>query len=138
MKHVTPKGRGRGPAGLALKGKRVLVVEDEFFIADEIALLLQQLGAEVVGPISTLEAVLKLLERDGPPLDFAILDIKLRGAEVYPAADILSARGVPFVFSTGYDNKVLPPRFADVGVWSKPVDSARLRMSIEVQRPASQ
>lgn len=105
---------------------RILVVEDEYFIAQQIASDIIDAGAEVVGPIGTLASALQLLERHAR-LDAAVLDINLRGERVYPVADVLVERGVPFLFATGYDQAVIPDRFADITRCDKPPSLANLR-----------
>lgn len=104
----------------SLAHRRVLVVEDEYFIADDMARALQSLGAEVVGPAPTLDKALALLAAER--VDAAVLDINLRGETVFPVADALRERGVRFVFATGYDPSVVPPEYRDVPRWEKPFD----------------
>jgi CheY-like chemotaxis protein len=101
-------------------GRNVLVVEDEFLIADEIALAFARFGVKVVGPVPTLERALSVIAGT-EHLDGAVLDINLRGEMVYPAADALVARGVPFVFATGYDQSVIPKRYQHVPWCEKPL-----------------
>ena len=79
-----------------LAGKTVLVVEDELMIALDIVDCLIQAGAKVIGPCTSLEDARKIAG-DGE-IDLAILDIDLGGREVFPAARILGARGIPFLF----------------------------------------
>ena len=102
----------------ALSRRRVLVVEDEYFLADDLAHALRKLGAEVVGPVPTRDKALALLEAEA--LDAAVLDINLKGETVFPVADALSKAGVPFVFATGYDEAALPAAYRDVPRWEKP------------------
>lgn len=104
------------PSGPALAGRRVLVVEDECFLADDIARALAGLGAETVGPVPTREQALAHLEGGGR-IDVCVLDLDLRGEMAFPVADALLARGVPFVFSTGYDQAVVPVGYAGVPRW---------------------
>lgn len=99
----------------------MLVVEDEYFLADDIVRILVRLGAEVVGPIATRDDALACLG-GGEHLDAAVLDINLRGETCYPIANALRARGVPFVFATGYDRAVVPAAYQDVPRWEKPFD----------------
>lgn len=105
-----------------LSGRRVLVVEDEYFIADDIARALDRLGAEVVGPVPDRDEALALLH-SGERIDLAVLDINLHGEAVHPVADALQDRGVPFVFATGYDQSVaVPARHHGAPRWEKPFD----------------
>lgn len=83
-----------------LKGRRVLVVEDEMMIAMLVEDMLADLGCAVVGPAHGLEAALELARGDG--IDAALLDVNLAGQPVFAVADALRAKGVPAIFSTGY------------------------------------
>ena len=112
-----------GPAPLA--GRRILVIEDEYFLADEIARAVQLAGAEVVGPISNTRDGLAVLA-EGGPIDAAVLDINLQGEMIYPIASMLRARNIPFAFTTGYDKAAIPREFQDVQHWEKPFDPAAL------------
>jgi light-regulated signal transduction histidine kinase (bacteriophytochrome) len=113
-------GTAEPQAGLAaLGGASVLVAEDSSLVAMEIETALVAAGAEVIGPHARLPDAMAALGRRLP--DAALLDIDLDGALVYPLADALAARGVPLVFTTGYDPQlVLPPRFAAAAVLCKP------------------
>ena len=108
-----------------LSGRRVLIVEDEYFQADDLARLLRSMGADVIGPFGEVQDALDLLEA-GKPVDFAVLDINLRGDLIYPAADQLRARAIPFVFATGYDRQSIPDQYGDVPLLEKPVDDGAL------------
>jgi CheY-like chemotaxis protein len=108
-----------------LAGRRILVVEDEYAIATELAWVLRQHGAEVVGPAPSVARALALIDA-GPPLDGAILDLNLGGEASYPVADALAARATPFVFTTGYDAVDVPARYRDVPCLGKPFDDDAL------------
>jgi DNA-binding response OmpR family regulator len=108
-----------------LKGCRVLIVEDRYLIADEIARQVEGLSAEVVGPVATVAAAEKLARSE--PLHAALLDVDLDGEAVFPVADALSARKVPLIFLTGYDDWVLPPQWRDHPHLRKPVNPRELR-----------
>ena len=110
----------------ALRGRRLLVVEDEYMIAASLARGLEGGGAEVAGPAGSVRDALALVEVEGERLDGAVLDINLRDERVYPVADALVARGVPFIFLTGYDARVIPDAYAGVPRCEKPVSSALL------------
>lgn len=113
-------------AGEVLAGKRVLVVEDEYIIASELARTLEDAGAEVVGPAGAVEDALELVASDGDRLDGAVLDVNLRDERVFPVADALAARGVRFVLITGYDETSIPQAYAAVPRCEKPVDKRQL------------
>ena len=118
------------PRADALRGRRLLVVEDEYLIAAALERALEDCGAEVVGPAGSVEGALRLVEAEGDRLDGAVLDINLRGERVYPVADVLAARGVPFVFLTGYDAQVIPDTYAGVPRSEKPVSTALLARTL--------
>jgi CheY-like chemotaxis protein len=109
----------------ALAGRRILVVEDEYLIMTDIASSLEQAGAEVVGPAATVDEALRLVG-DPSRIDAALLDINLRGVMAFPVADALADRGVPFVFSTGYDRSILPPRYAKAAFCEKPSELSQI------------
>jgi len=107
-----------------LTDRRVLVVEDEYFIADEIRLGLVDLGAEVLGPFANVQQASAFL-RTGTPIDAALLDINLRSEMVFPLARALRSRGIPVVFTTGYGKGAIGPEFQNIELWQKPLDLAR-------------
>ena len=104
-----------------LRGLHLLLVEDEFLLALGLAEAASDLGAEVFGPVASVDDALALVDKL-PELDAAILDVNLGDSTIYPVADALRARGVPFVFSTATDLAALPERFRDVTVCRKPFD----------------
>jgi CheY-like chemotaxis protein len=112
-----------------LQGCRILVVEDEYMIADEICDGLADAGATVVGPAATREDAVGLIE-SGPVIDCALLDLNLRGEPAYPIADLLMQRGTPFVFTTGYDLSSIPSRYTHVPRCEKPVSIAEVIQTI--------
>lgn len=83
-----------------LKGKRILVVEDEALVAAMVADMLEDLGVEVVGPAGNLDAALDFARTAA--IDAAVLDVDLRGERIVPVAEVLEDRGIKFVFATGY------------------------------------
>jgi CheY-like chemotaxis protein len=78
-----------------LRGRCLLVVEDEFMIALDLAQWLEELGMQVIGPAGSVSDALKLVEANAGRIDGALLDINLRGERVYPVADALAVRGCP-------------------------------------------
>jgi CheY-like chemotaxis protein len=109
----------------ALEQRRVLVVEDEYFIADDIATAVRRLGGEVIGPVGTCGEAIDLLRRT-PSVDAAVLDVNLRGEMIFPVAEALQARGVPFVLGTGYEDSALPKSYQDVPRCQKPFDASEV------------
>ena len=101
-----------------LRSPRVLVVEDETLVSMLIEDMVFDCGGQVVGPASTFEQAIALaLEED---LDLAILDVNMAGLVVYPVADILRHRGIPFIFVSGYDPSIVPARYQHERVLMKP------------------
>ena len=115
---------------LACGGRRALVVEDEYLIAHDLADDLRSLGADVVGPLSSVTKALAAIDAQAE-LDGAILDINLQGEMVFPVADRLLERSIPFLFATGYDSEIIPERYADVPRCEKPVTGLRLTQALE-------
>jgi len=102
----------------------ILIVEDEYLIADDLMQVLLDQGADVIGPIATLDAAMAAVAERRP--DLAVLDINLRGQPVFPLADLLTAQRVPFVFTTGYDAGAIPERFTAAPRHEKPIRVADL------------
>lgn len=104
---------------------RVMIVEDEALVAMMMEDFVEELGFSVCGPFSSLSAA-TLAARTGE-FEAAVLDVNLGGELVYPVADLLAARGVPFIFVTGYGPDLVESRFADVPVLQKPVQVSDLQ-----------
>ncbi|HET6805542.1 MAG TPA: response regulator [Frateuria sp.] len=113
------------PAVRDMVGRRILVVEDEFLLAYALVDMLEDRGAEVLGPTMSVDQALGLIEGT-TRLDGALLDINLHGEISFAVADALAERGIPFTFATGYDESVIPARFADVPCHQKPLDPHRV------------
>jgi CheY-like chemotaxis protein len=110
----------RAPEGL--DGRRILIVEDEVLIAEDLAHYFVQLGCEVLGPAGTLAEGFGLIDR----AELAVLDIALGNEMVFPLAEVLLARGVPFVFFTARASLGVPAHLAGVGRVAKPASYARV------------
>lgn len=102
-----------------LSGRRVLVVEDDYYLATDTARALQGAGAEVLGPCPTEDAAHDEIEEQCP--DAAIIDINLGGGPSFKLAETLKALGIPFMFITGYDLETIPNEFDSVERLQKPV-----------------
>jgi CheY-like chemotaxis protein len=114
-----------------LSDQRVLVAEDDYVVAQQMAHELRELGARIVGPVATPDAALQLACEHR--LDAAVLDINLRGGAVYPVADLLSRKGVPFLFATAYDLRAMPKRYAEVRVYDKAAQVLTLAEALSLE-----
>ncbi|MGF6232517.1 DNA-binding response OmpR family regulator [Inquilinus ginsengisoli] len=97
---------------------RVLIVEDDTWIAAMLEDIALSAGLEVVGPVSTLREAVRIASSER--LDAAILDIGLGRTEVYAAADVLDERGIPFAFVTGRSESEIELLHRGRPVWTKP------------------
>ena len=112
-----------------LNGVRVLVVEDEYLLADDLSFALSEIGAQVIGPVPSVQDATAIIEGE-LTIDIAVLDVNLRGDMVFPVADALIERGIPFAFATGYDRWTLPARFADAPWIEKPCTSEQITATL--------
>jgi DNA-binding response OmpR family regulator len=108
----------------ALAGLSLLVVEDDYLVAKEISMILQEHGANVLGPVPDVSRA-RALVAPGVP-DCALLDINLKGQMVFELAEELVERGVPLVFTTGYDASFLPVHLRVMPCLRKPIDAREL------------
>ncbi|MGB7405135.1 MAG: response regulator [Pacificimonas sp.] len=115
-----------------MSGRHILLVEDEILIAMDIESELEERGAIVRGPVTRLAEGLPISEDAAELLDAAILDVNLRGEDVFPIAERLASRGVPFLFHTGHaDREDLRARFETAPVCNKPVQTEALVDEVE-------
>ncbi|MDO5705752.1 MAG: response regulator [Paracoccus sp. (in: a-proteobacteria)] len=105
---------------LPLSGRTILVVEDDFFQAQDLSDELREQGATLMGPFSTLAAAEAALSAPGEAPDAAILDIKIRNLLIYPLAQALDEAGIPYLFATGYDQSSVPHGFHHAPICEKP------------------
>jgi DNA-binding response OmpR family regulator len=112
---------------LDLKRARVLIVEDAVLLALELETGLSEAGATVLGPAYELSEAMALLDQ---PIDAAVLDANLNGRSVAPVAQVLSERGVPFVFATGYGEAGGPPAGFDAPIIRKPYDVTQVAAAV--------
>lgn len=116
-------------ARTALQGLRVLVVEDEYMIAQEIAEVLADAGAETLGPVPSVGEALRLVGAEAR-IDCALLDVNVGNEAVWPAVDMLLARGVPIVLATGYDASAIPRAYAHLPRCEKPASGSDLTRAL--------
>jgi CheY-like chemotaxis protein len=118
-----------------LAGLRLLVVEDEAMVAMMVEDMLADLGCTVVEVAGTVAKGLALASSEDAALDGALLDINVGGEKVFPVAEALAARRVPFVFATGYGAAGLEARFAGVPVLAKPFQRTALERALTTLLP---
>jgi len=111
-----------------LPGCRILVVEDDYFIANDVSDFLSALDCDVVGPFSSIEDSLREIDHRLP--DGAVLDVNVAGRAVYPLARVLMQRKVPLLFVTGYDSRNISQTFKAVPHLTKPISANRLQNAV--------
>jgi DNA-binding response OmpR family regulator len=125
----------QSPAATHLQGYRVLVVEDDYFVAQDLCSILRSRGATVVGPARSVGVGRELANAQSP--DCVLLDINLHGEYAFGFAEELQDRGVRTVFTTGYDTTFIPPRLRHTACLQKPVDTNALVQSIRLRPPGT-
>ena len=116
--------------GMALKGLRVLIAEDNLFAAMELERVLVDLGYEPVGPVAQLDQALRLAQQER--LDGALLDVDLRGERVFAVAEELERRRIPVIFASGYDtDDMFPAPFTQHPRLRKPFSESDIRRVLE-------
>ena len=116
-------------------GLRILLVEDETLVALLLEDMLADLGYTVLGPMARVKNALDIVRRD--KFDLAILDVNLNGEETYPIADELTARGIPFFFSTGYFQTTLHPPYQNHPTLQKPFQQRDLEKILKEVAPGA-
>jgi DNA-binding NtrC family response regulator len=113
-----------------LDGCRVLVVEDQYLLADDLKKELEGHGAKVVGPINNLGAAQDQVSRDH--FDVAVIDVKLGNELAWSIADELMQQKIPFGFVTGYGAGAIPERFQHIVRWEKPYNMSKLTEDVRL------
>lgn len=111
-----------------LAGRRILIVEDESLVAMLLETILEDMGCTPVGPASSIDEGLRLVSSE--QLDGALLDVNVAGRQVFPVAEALRERGVPFVFSTGYGEGGLPDEWRGQRTIQKPFTEAAVHEAL--------
>ncbi|HEX8839516.1 MAG TPA: response regulator [Sphingomicrobium sp.] len=114
-----------------LEGARVLVVEDEYLIADDLVRALHAAGGQAVGPAGSLDHARTLLDEE--EVDAAILDLNLHGEMAFPLVSDVQKRGLPCVIMSGYSPESLPESIRHVPNLEKPVDHERVVRSLAAE-----
>lgn len=112
----------------------VLVVEDEYLIRMLLEDMLDELGYGVIAAVGTISEACQVATSG--EFNAAILDVNLDGQEIYPVADILTKRGLPFVFVTGYGERSLPEPYRGRPALQKPFQAEQLKRTLAELLPS--
>jgi DNA-binding NtrC family response regulator len=130
MSSLPRNERTHNGANKPLAGKRILVAEDEGLIALELEQILEDFGCQVVGPLASVDEVLENAERGG--FDGALLDVNLRGRQIFEILPALQKLGLRLIITSGYDDVTLfPAPFRAMPRVAKPFDERELRRICE-------
>jgi len=108
-----------------LHGKRILIVEDEYLIARQVRRAIEASGGTVAGVVGTVADALRIVDAD-PAIDAAVLDVNLGGERITPVAQRLADTGVPFLFSSGYEQAEFVSAFGHAPHLRKPTTAPQL------------
>ena len=113
--------------------KRILILEDEFYLAEDCAQEVVRHGMQVIGPVMNVEHALQALARDG--LDGAIVDLNIKKRLAFDVVQALKDRGVPFVVFTGYSKLAFPEPLAETVVVEKPLSASHAVLKLDCMSP---
>jgi len=116
-------------------GRRIFVVEDEFLIRMLLEDMLTDLGYELVGVAGRVDEAAEMAKTKD--FDLAILDVNLDGHDVYPVAEVIGKRGLPFMFVTGYGGRGLPDKYRERPTLQKPFQLDELKRMLTQLLPAA-
>src|SRR5437764_11617633 len=116
------------PETADLTGRRILLVEDSPVVGPFTAELLEELGCEVAGPAPNMAMARELIEGGG--YDAALMDIRIRGERVFPLCEVLEAKRLPFVLTSGYADWQVPDKWADRPRLQKPYTLDQVREAL--------
>ena len=102
-----------------MRGRSILVVEDDYMIAQDVQSDLESAGAAVVGPVPSVSEALQLIESQ--TIDAAVLDVNLGEERSFPVAEALEERAIPFLFATGYNSADIPDQWQHATIVTKPL-----------------
>ena len=119
----------QGSDASVLAGRRILVIEDSPVVGPFTADVLQDLGCEVVGPAPNIAMARELIEGEG--FEAALVDIHIRGERVFGLCEMLEAKGVPFILTSGYADWQMPDKLRDCPRLQKPYTIGQVREALE-------
>jgi DNA-binding LytR/AlgR family response regulator len=113
----------------SLLGGRILLVEDDYFIAFDLRMEMVRRGAEVIGPVGNLDMASEIA-RSEPLINAAVIDINLHGKFAFQLVDELIGRDILVVFCTGHDEHVVPHRLRNIRRFVKPILASEIAQGI--------
>lgn len=113
----------------AIAGARILVVEDSPVVAPFTADVLDELGCTVVGPAPNMAAARELIEEGA--FDAALMDVHIRGERVFPLCELLEAKGIPFILTSGYGDWQVPEKLESRPRLQKPYTIAEVEKALK-------
>lgn len=119
---------------MTMQGRCILVVEENYWIAQDVAEALLDAGADVLGPVSCVGDALRVIATESQ-IDGALLDVNVRQEAIWPVVDVLLERGVPIVLVTGYSARAIPHAYAHLSRYEKPMISWDLANALASQLP---
>jgi DNA-binding NtrC family response regulator len=138
LRHVSPKVTARRAGGAVMMSDpvplNILIVEDEYFIADELARAVQEAGFAIRGPVATVEHARAVAAAER--VDHVLLDLNLGGDSAVELANWFVARGTKVTIITGYESTELPVSLAAFSVVQKPISSFALLDVVHCMRQA--
>lgn len=126
---LSTKSRRGTAAQESLEGRRILVVEDSPVVAPLTADILAELGCEVVGPAPNMAVARVLVETS--QFDAALMDVHIRGERIFPLCEMLQAKGVPFVLTSGYADWTMPEKWQESPRLQKPYRLAQVEDALK-------
>jgi DNA-binding response OmpR family regulator len=117
----------------ALRNRRILVIEDDYWVAQVLVDVLAEAGAQVIGPLGWIEEALAFIGSHKDAFDSAVLDLNLHGTKSYPIADALMAQQVPFIFTTGYGTAGIDPPYDEHPRCPKPFNRNALLAALAIR-----
>lgn len=115
-------------------GAKLLILEDEFLIAEDLAYGPRREGIGVLGPYNSIDGAIEALSGN-EPIGAAILDLNIRGRVAFDLAEKLNERNIPFIFYTGYDSVIVPEKFRKIGRVRKPADWREIKRALFADAP---
>lgn len=119
---------------VSIAGKRILLAEDYYGLAQQLCLILESHEATVIGPKASLESAMRAAQ--GESIDAAVIDINLKNKMAYPLFEHLHSNGTPFVITSGYDEHTVPAEYAGAPRLMKPFDEDQLLAAINTAMAA--